>query len=134
MEELWIHRVQREAAEKLDALMARPLATSQDDLDADNFDPWSLFPLYGSYSSDFDECALDVLRELRDDRKERRDLGAEMLREMLCNLEFCEYGSSPRVCFPTPQFRERLPRFIEMWEAYSAVQWGEPDSTTPPRS
>jgi hypothetical protein len=128
MEELWCHKVQREAGEKLDALMAMPLPSSIYESDAESFDPWSLFPLYGSYSGEFDECALDVLRELRDGQKERRDLAAEMFREMLCNLELCDYGTSPRVCFPTPEFRERLPRFIEMWEAYSAAQWSETGS------
>lgn len=123
-EEPWHERVKREAAEKLTALLALPMPESRYDCGAEGyFDPWSLFQLYGSYSSDFDECVLEVLRELRDDIKNRRDLAAEMFREMLCNLNLCDYGTSPRACFPTTRFRALLPELIDKWEAYSAVQW-----------
>lgn len=123
--ELWVDRLEREAAEKLDALMALPLPEHELDVGSDEFfDPWRLFPLlYGTYSNDFDECALDVLRELDNKTKVRDDLGAEMFREMLCRLNLCTYGTSPRVSFPTSPFFQRLPKLIALWEAYSAMQW-----------
>lgn len=52
------------------------------------------------YSSAFDELALRVLRDLRE-RKfggEDRDLAYEMLQEVLCGLDLCEYGGR----MPTP--------------------------------
>lgn len=119
-------RVEREAAEKLAALLALPMPQTRDDLcDSRLFDPWELFPLYGTYAPDFDECALAVLTELLHDKKERRDLGAEMFREMLCNLNLCDYGSSPRVCFPTEAFRRLLPDLIVKWEVFSALNWSD---------
>jgi hypothetical protein len=128
-EELWCHKVDREAGERLEALLALPMPASRYDFgDEAFFDPWSLFPLlYGSYSGEFDECALDVLREIQSGDKVRDDLGAEMFREMLCNLHLCDYGTSPRVCFPTPELRKLLPDFIAKWEAYSAIQWADDD-------
>lgn len=124
MEELWCQKVEREAGEKLAALMSLPTPESQDDLGTEEtFDPWSLFPLYGSYDGTFDKCALDVLCEIRDGNKVRQDLGAEMFREMMCNLHLCSYGTSPRACFPTQEFRELLPAFIAKWEAYSLIVW-----------
>lgn len=65
-----------------------------------------------------------MLEELRDSTKVRRDLGAEMFREMLCVIGLCNYGTSPRVCFPEQVLRDRLPELIEKWRAYSLVQWG----------
>jgi len=124
MEELWCHKVDREAGERLAALMALPMPESEYELGAEgSFDPWSLFPIYGTYDSDFDQCAIEVLEELRTGEKIRNDLGAEMFREMLCNLHLCDYGTSPRVCFPTQEFKALLPSFIDKWKAYSALHW-----------
>lgn len=125
MTEPWYVKAEREACEMLSALLDRPMPEPYAIGEEGTFDPWEPFPLYGSYSGDFDEMALDVLRELRDGKKERRDLAAEMFREMLCNLQLCDYGTSPRVCFPTGGFRILLPRLIEKWEAYSRMQWQE---------
>lgn len=88
------------------------------------FDPWELFPcLYGTYDGDFDKCAIEVLGELISGNKTRGDLGAEMFREMLCTAYLCNYGSSPRVCFPTSDFKPLVPALHEMWKRYSFVQW-----------
>lgn len=115
---------EREAGERLAALLALPMPTHKFDIGSEGFfDPWEMFPLYGSYSSDFDECAIQVLDELQTGDKTRHDLGSEMFREMLCNLDLCEYGTSPRVCFPTGRFKELVPALIERWKAFSALQW-----------
>jgi len=116
---------QREAVANVKALLALPLAEYSVMLGAEGtFNPWELFPcLYGSYSSEFDQCALEVLEELIADSYCRSDLGAHMFREMLCNADLCDYGTSPRVCFPTSDFRALLPELIQKWRAYSFMQW-----------
>lgn len=124
MTEMWFQKVDREAAERLQELMALPSPEDKMEVGSDGFfDPWPMFQLYGSYSSDFDECATEVLEEILSGEKNRDDLAAEMFREMLCKLHLCDYGTSPRVCFPTSEFRALLPGFIEKWKAYSKLQW-----------
>jgi hypothetical protein len=124
----WIAKGHADAAARVEAVLAKPLA-EHGQMSVDDFDPWEIMQLlYGCYDSDFDECAIHVLEELRDGTKRRDDLGAEMLREMLCNLDLCEYGSSPRVCFPTEPFRRVLPSLIEKWKAYAQIKWGNSES------
>ncbi len=116
---------ERRAGEAVDALLAKP-PIPDDGMysDGDCFDPWDLFPcLYGSYSSDFDEMAIEVLSDIRDGTYNRTDLASEMFREMLCTTGLCDYGTSPRACFPSPAFKEKLPQFIERWQEYSAIHW-----------
>jgi hypothetical protein len=100
-------------------------------LDDEEFDPWEIFPsLYGSYDSDFDQLALDVLIDVRDGAHNRTDLAAYMFREMLCTAGLCDYGSSPRVCYPIPEFVLHLPKLIEHWQRYALTQWAlAPDTT-----
>ena len=113
------------AAERLAALMALPMPETDDDIGCEGiFDPWELFPsLYGSYRGSFDRCAIEVLTELLDGEKRRDDLGAEMFREMLCTAELCDYGTSPRVCFPHQPFKDALPELIAKWKAWSLIHW-----------
>ena len=129
MEELWCDKVDREAGEKLAALLALPMPENSDMLGIEGeFCPWELFPsLYGSYSSEFDELAIEVLCNIRDGWKpdQRNDLAAEMFREMLCTAHLCDYGTSPRSCSPTTRFGELLPALIEKWTAYSRLAWGD---------
>lgn len=106
-------RVQREAAEKLTAC-----------LDDEDFDPWNYFnAFYGSYSAAFDTMALTTLRNIEAMDRTGETLSNEMFREYLCSLELCEYGSSPRVCFATPDFALLLPRLIEQWKAHAEKVW-----------
>ncbi|PDT15915.1 hypothetical protein CO670_15595 [Rhizobium sp. J15] len=124
-EELWCQKADREAAEKVAALLQKPMPSRDDMRDIEEFDPWDIFPIYGSYDSAFDEMAIEVLEELKAHSKKRDDLAAEMFREMLCKMNLCDYGTSPRVCFPTSNFEPLLPAFIEKWKAYSKMQWGD---------
>jgi hypothetical protein len=95
-------------------------------LDKEEFDPWEIFPsLYGSYDSEFDQCALDVLIGLRDGETTRTDLASDMFREMLCTAGLCDYGSSPRACFPTQEFDLHLRTLIKRWQRYALIQWAE---------
>ena len=128
-EEPWHVRVDREAGEKLAAELRKPVPSSDWELGGEEFfDPWGMFQLYGSYSSDFDDMAIAVLEELQAGEKKRADLGAEMFREMLCYLNLCDYGTSPRVCFLTQEMRALLPEWIQKWRAVSAIRWGQPDA------
>lgn len=122
------YKAQREAADRVRGLLSLPMPEASDMLGTEGeFDPWDLFPcLYGSYSGEFDKLAIEVLCELRDKTIRRGDLAAEMFREMLCNADLCEYGTSPRVCFATSYFAEVLPALIERWRAYAELAWGEP--------
>lgn len=123
----WIREREDAAAAKVAALLALPMPESADMLGIEGeFEPWNIFPaIYGSYCSSFDKCALDVLTEIMNGDREREDLGADMLREMLCVSDLCSYGTSPRVCFPTQQFKALLPVLIEKWRAYALLAWGD---------
>lgn len=124
----------REAAEKVRVELAKPLCEAGDTQSVDEFDPWALFPcLYGSYSKEFDDMALLVLRNLeiarmgRWDKQERGEtLAHEMFREMLCTADLCDYGTSPRACFVNTEFGELLSRLITKWQAYSDLHWNMP--------
>ena len=127
MEELLVYKAYREAAKKCVALLALPLPESDMVGIGDTFDPWELFPaLLGSYSPDFDELAIEVLKSMHTGYRcgQRNDLASEMFREMLCTSNLCDYGSSPRACFPTEEFKVLLPSLIEKWILYSQIAWG----------
>jgi len=115
------------AAEKVRQALAFPLPETQYDCGAEGFfDPWGIFPcFYGNYSGEFDQMAITTLERLRDRVFEPEDLAAQMFREYLCVHHLCDYGSSPRVCFPTSQFEPLLPDLIKKWRAYSAIHWGQ---------
>lgn len=116
---------EQKAIEAVDALLAKP-PIPDDGMYSDGgcFNPWDLFPcLYGTYSSEFDNLALVVLSDLLHGTYNRIDLAAEMFREILCTTGLCNYGTSPRGCFATEAFKERLPRFIERWREYSQINW-----------
>lgn len=121
---------ERDAEARLRAELAKPIDIYEV-CDADDaFNPWSLFPaVYGSYSSDFDERAIDVLREILNQDKKRTDLGAEMFREMLCVADLCDYGTSPRVCFWACGIdKSLLPQLIGKWAGWSALRWYAQDA------
>ena len=126
-QENFYERKEREAADKLQSIMARPMPKDlYDCMSIDMFNPWEMFPfVYGHYSGDFDRCAIEVLEELACGRNMRSDLGAEMFREMLCTSGLCSYGTSPRACFPNQRFRGMLPEFIAKWREHSLLLWGE---------
>ena len=130
----WITQVQTEAAERVAREISKPNPIERDDIgDESVFYPWAIFPaVYGNYSSAFDEAALVVLRNLLLTSKGEWDnlavetLAHEMIREMLCVSELCEYGTSPRTCWATHRhFAPLLPTLIEKWQAYYRVHWGE---------
>jgi hypothetical protein len=118
----------------LKALLDKPTAPTSDYIgvydeegkELEYFDPWEPFTLlYGSYSSEFDDMAIRVLTDIQNGKFDNHSLADEMFREMLCNLDFCTYGTSPRVCFPDGNFKELLPEYIDKWKQYYKVQWNE---------
>ena len=116
---------EQKAGALVEELLAKP-SIPEDGMysDGECFDPWDLFPcLYGSYSSAFDDMALETLSDIRDGTHNRTDLASEMFREMLCTMGLCDYGTSPRACFASGQFKEKLPQFIERWREYSKIRW-----------
>ena len=121
-----VDQIERGAAAKVREILSRPDPDHRDLRSCDDFNPWDIFPvLYGSYDSAFDRCALEVLYDLRDGERRRDDLGADMLREMLCTASLCDYGTSPRWCWPTADFKSLLPKLIERWQAYYRAEWEE---------
>jgi hypothetical protein len=121
-----VYDLQLAAANKVQAALKLPLPESEDDIGVTGiFDPWDLFPcLFGSYDSAFDTMALAVLRNLDYQQYPRpRDLASNMFREILCTSELCEYGTSPRTCWATIEFKKILPEFIKSWEHYACVKW-----------
>ena len=117
---------ERESCAKLAALLVLPSVPAGDEMysDGECFDPWDMFPaVYGSYSSDFDDMAIETLTDIRDMTHKRADLASEMFREMLCTLELCHYGTSPRACFASSGFEAILPRLIDRWQEYKQLRW-----------
>ena len=110
----------QDAAALVAAELAKPLPTEQWEEGCDEFfDPWNLFhSVYGSYSSDFDDMAILVLSNLHQRNFDGEGLAHHMFREMLCTAHLCDYGTSPRVCFPTTDFRPLLPALLEKWQRY----------------
>lgn len=107
--------IEKEAADKIAQAMK---------IDLVDFDPWELFPsVYGSYSSDFDSMAIEVLWALITDADPNQSLAHKMFREMLCTADLCDYGSSPRYCFPTESFKPLIEPLIEKWTEYAKARW-----------
>jgi hypothetical protein len=125
--------VQRKAAERLGVILDRPLFDDPQMGDADDFDPWDIFnnTVYGSYSSHFDKLAIACLEGVRDRLSAREtaakhdmpELAVEMLYEMLCCADLCEYGSSPRIPWVTAHAKPMWQPLIDKWKAYSSLQW-----------
>lgn len=118
----YYQKLEREASDEVDALLAKPLQES-DAPSVEEFDPWEILPFYGNYSSAFDDMAIQVLKNLLDGGRGGEELAHEMFREVLCKKGLCDYGTSPRVCFPTTRFKEQLPKLIEKWSEYRRLNW-----------
>jgi hypothetical protein len=128
MSELPYMKAEREAAERVARELAKPDMQDRDyGADESEFDPWELFPtLYGSYSSQFDDLAIEVLENIAAKEFGKKEaLAHEMFREMLCTASLCTYGTSPRVCFATQHFEPLLPQLIARWTLYRDLFWGD---------
>ena len=121
------------AVDIIRAQLAKPVAKDQWERGTDEvFDPWAAFPcLYGSYSAAFDNMAILVLDNIlnkRWDGDHGEELAHEMFREMLCTAGLCDYGTSPRGCFPDPRVSDidaLLTALLEKWRAYREAEWSD---------
>jgi len=126
----WLAQRTLEVEAKLKAALSKPLEASPRPDGAiygeDEFDPWFdvVTGVYGSYDSDFDACAIEVLIEIRNREKQRHDLGAEMFREMLCFQDLCCYGTSPRYCYWDVE-RSLLDDLITKWLEWYKHTWDQ---------
>ena len=124
-----VYEQQKQAAAKVAELLGRPMADDPQYQSVEDFDPWEIVPsIYGTYSSDFDDMAIEVLESLNSGEFKPESLAHQMFRELLCNAELCDYGTSPRVCFPTTEFKALLPRLIERWKEWRESQWKDEPS------
>jgi hypothetical protein len=103
-----------------------------EDFDGDYWDPWEALGVRcASYNSEIDLNAIAVLRGIADglynsDIAERTGLTpahVELFQALFCGADWCEYGTSPRGCFPL--YRDDFPRLIEAWENYYRRHWDE---------
>ena len=116
-----------EMCAKIGRMLELPPIPGGDELycDGECFAPWELFPcVFGTYGRAFDDMAIAVLEDALHSTFKRTDLAAEMFREMLCVAALCEYGTSPRTCFATQEFKRLLPHLIERWIEYQGLCWG----------
>lgn len=119
---------ERDAAKRVEELLALPPIPQESAGHyplGEHFHPWVMFQaVYGVYDSDFDDLAIAVLESIRDKTRMRRDdLASDVFREMLCVAGLCDYGTSPRYCFPTSSFAPMLHSLIERWIEYRALRW-----------
>ena len=113
-----------ESEEELINLLKLPV---EKDVHLESFDPWRLFEnsLYGSYSSEFDEMAIQTLEDILNSTTiaKKYGLAEEMFREILCNKGLCDYGTSPRYCWANGGFKKLIPEYLEKWRQYYKYQW-----------
>lgn len=97
----------------------------------DYWDPWEALRIgCCSYHSAIDVAAIRVLEGIHSgkyctDIAHENDLDpllVEMLQGIFCSADWCEYGSSPRGCFPTD--RENFHLLIDGWKTYYKITWG----------
>lgn len=122
---------EKSAIEMVREELEHPIGREEGYTNPDYFDPWRPFErcIYGSYSSDFDDMAILVLDNIVNKRwgaSAGEGLAHEMFREMLCVADLCDYGTSPRGCFPNwsiDGIEELLVALLEKWREYRRVQW-----------
>jgi hypothetical protein len=101
-----------------------------EDFDGEYWDPWdALCNRCASYSGQVDQDAINVLKGIRD-KLYCSDIAAlygmseshvELLQCIFCSANWCEYGTSPRGCFPID--REGFPALIAAWEDFYRRHW-----------
>jgi hypothetical protein len=119
--------------------IAEIIAPNEEDENGPYWDPWIALDIHcASYSGAVDQDALNVLRLIGGPEfiyctgiAERLGLSAshvELLQSIFCSADWCDYGTSPRGCFPTD--RDGFPALIAAFEVYYERQWGEKPAST----
>lgn len=92
--------------------------------------PWEALGLnYAGYSSEQDRQAIAIMECIGDGmfcNDIARKLGlspdhVELWQYIFCSADWCEYGTSPRGCWPID--KERWASEIENWRRYQEVAW-----------
>lgn len=124
---------ERECAARLRAALDKPLPKAWDDDGDEVFCPWVdiLDGIIAPYNSEIDRVAIEVLEAIGGrtnfDLLDGPDgLAAEIIMHML-SVWLCDYGSSPRGCFPLIRDRSMWVELIDKWKAYAEVRWTDPD-------
>lgn len=118
----------------VDAILA---INNAHDIDGNPVGIWDMWEALGvpngGYSSAVDLDVIKVMICIRD-KMYGPDIAAklgmsnshvELIQYMLCSVDWCEYGSSPRGCFPNGQ--ENFERLLKACEDYYVHQWGVPE-------
>lgn len=113
-----------------DKTVAEIIKPNAEDEDGEYWDPWEALGLAClSYNSEIDENAIAVLEGVQA-RQFNSDIAAatgmtqahvELFQGIFCSADWCEYGTSPRGCWPID--RDGFPKLIEAWQAYFARHW-----------
>lgn len=101
------------------------------------FDPWDALDVpCGSYSSEQDDQGIAILEIIASERgvhctdiAERLGLSpshVELWQYIFCGADLCDYGTSPRGCFPSDD--ERVKAFLDNWKQYRKLAWGNDTS------
>lgn len=95
------------------------------------YDPWERLGIgCATYNSTVDEQALAVLKGIRDglfntDIAKHTGMSrehVELFQYIFCSADWCEYGTSPRGCFPMDY--DEFGKIVENFEKHIEVEWG----------
>lgn len=123
--------------------LENPFEPNSEDGDGPYWDPWEVIAIpAGGYSSSVDLDAIYVLRAIRDgvasgksggdyknyvtDISKRTGMSeshVELWQYIFCSANWCDYGTSPRGCFPADGLQ--FDALITAWEAYYLRRWKE---------
>lgn len=116
-------------------------APNSEDESGSYWDPWDAMHIHnGGYSSNVENDAIEILRAIRDGVKDGRDGGqygnyvtdianktglseghVELWQYIFCSAGWCNYGTSPRGCFPDQSID--FDALIEAWAGYYRRKW-----------
>lgn len=125
-------KTDRKAADRLRALLEKPLPPTKDEASGEDFDPWDAFDgIVGAYDSEIDEMAIKTLEAIINRttfnlQKGEHGLFVQFFLHILAGHHYVEYGTSPRGAFPTYQATDVLfPLWIAKWRQWYAIYWSE---------
>lgn len=114
--------------EKLEAALALPLPSVEDEIGCDGiFNPWDhvIHGIHGDYSSESDDLMIEVLEAVRDRKTfeliDEKGFIVEFLLYVLSGHGLTDYGTSPRGGFP--EHLDLWQPLIDKWKAYREVKW-----------